>query len=427
MRRGLAVVPLAIVIGLSADSSAQPAGAAPPPPITLKPVRAGQAPPNPYSKKLVDRGKHLVLASGCNDCHTPRLFDPELGMPTFDWSRMLSGHPEGGPDPEGELGPGDNALTGATFTSFKLPFGTTYSVNLTPDLDTGTGTWTEKMFLNIFKKGRHLGGDSRPVYPPMPWDRYRTMPEQDLRAIFAYLRSIPPLRNMPATEKIPPPVVDFVISINEKKIALQKNPAAKLEKAPAGPRPPALALKPVHAGKSSGKKYAADLVKRGKAIVTAGACNVCHTPWVFDETLGVAAPDFTRMLSGHPEGGPDPQGRLGPHDAALFGPTFTSVALPFGVVYSKNLTPDLETGTGKWTEDQFLGVFRKARHPDGKTILPPMPWDMIRYRSDADLKAVFAYLQSIPPIRNVVAESKVPPPVVQVIEKANEIEVKRRR
>jgi hypothetical protein len=428
MRRVLAVTLLALGIGAPGVSSAQPAGAAAPPaPVALKPVRAGKAPPNPYSKKLVERGRMLVWSGGCNDCHTPRVFNPEIGMPSFDWSRLLSGHPEGAPEPEGELGPGDALLIGSTFTCFKLPFGTTYAVNLTPDIDTGTGSWTEKMFVDIFRKGRHLGGDSRPVYPPMPWDWYRAMPDQDLKAIFAYLRSIPPLRNMPATEKIPPPVVDFVISINQKIIALQKDPAAKVEKAPEGPRPPALALKPVQPGMAPGRKYPADLVAKGKKIVMSGPCNICHTPWVFNETFGVAAPDFTRMLSGHPEGAPDPQGKLGPRDVAIFGPTFTSMALPFGVVYAKNLTPDLETGIGKWTEEQFLAVFRKARHPDGRTILPPMPWDMIRYFSDADLRAVFAFLQSLPPIRNTVAESRVPPPVVQMIEKANEIEVQRRR
>jgi mono/diheme cytochrome c family protein len=427
MKRVLAAALLVFGIGAAGGASAQPAGAAPPAAITLKPVRKGQAPPYPYSKKLVDRGKMLVLSSGCNDCHTPWLFDPELGMPAPDWSRMLSGHPEGAPDPQGELGPGDIALIGPTFTSFKLPFGTTYSVNLTPDLDTGTGTWTEKMFLDIFRKGKHLGGDTRPVYPPMPWDFIRALPDRDLKAIFAYLRSIPPLRNMPATEKIPPPVTDMVIALNNKIIALQANPAAKVEKAPEGPRPPAVALKPVQAGKAPARKHSADLVARGKTIVTSGACNVCHTPWVFNETFGVAAPDFTRMLSGHPEGAPDPQGKGGPQDIALIGPTFTSFALPFGVVYAKNLTPDLETGTGKWTEEQFLAVFRKARHTDGRTILPPMPWGMIRHRSDADLRAVFAFLQSIPPIRNAVPDPKVPAPALQTIGRANEIMLTRER
>ena len=281
------------------------------------------------------------------------------------------------------------------------------------------------MFLDIFRKGRHLGGDGRPVYPPMPWESFRNLPERDLKAIFAYLRSIPPIRNMPATEKIPPPVSDMVAALNDKIIALQANPAAKLEKAPAGPRPPAFELAPVRAGKSSGRRYAADLVKKGAAIIASNACNHCHTPWVFNETLGVPAPDLSRMLSGHPQGAPDPQGKPGKEDIGLIGPTFTSFALPFGVVYAKNLTPDVETGSGRWTEAQFLAIFRNARHPDGRALVPPMPWMMFRHRSDADLKAVYAYLQSIPPIRNEVPDSRVPPPVLEAIERANGILVKR--
>jgi hypothetical protein len=429
MRRHLALILCSIGVASAVSIARTPVpegGAKPsPPPGLLKPVRKGEAPPNPYAKKLVERGTLLVMAGGCNDCHTPWHFDAELGMPAPDWTRMLSGHPEGAPDPEGALGPGDIALIGPTFTSFKLPFGTTYSVNLTPDIDTGTGTWTERMFIDIFHKGRHLGGNGRPVYPPMPWDFIRYLPDEDLKAIFAYLRSIPPLRNMPATEKVPPPVVDFVISINEKIISLQRNPAAKLPKAPEGPRPPAVTLEPVQAGKGPGRKFPADLVAKGKLIVLSGACNDCHTPWVFNETLGAPAPDWTRMLSGHPAGAPDPQGKVGPHDIALIGPTFTSFALPFGVVYAKNLTPDLETGTGKWTEEEFLAVFRKARHSDGRAILPPMPWAMFRNRSDADLRAVFAYLQSIPPIRSETPAPKVPAAVLDSIGRANEIMVRR--
>lgn len=190
--------------------------------------------------------------------------------------------------------------------------------------------------------------------------------------------------------------------------------------------PPPITLKPVRPGQAP-TPYSKKLVDRGKMLVFSQGCNDCHTPWVFNETFGVQAPDFTRMLSGHPEGAPDPQGKLGSQDIAIFGPMFTSASMPFGVVYAKNLTPDLETGTGKWTEEQFRAVFRKGRHPDGKTILPPMPWDMVRYLSDADLHAVFAFLQSLPPIRNAVPESKVPSPVVQMVERANELEVPKRR
>lgn len=234
--------------------------------------------------------------------------------------------------------------------------------------------------------------------------------------MFAYLRSIPPLRNLPPTEKVPPPVEGAIIAINEKIIALQKNPAAKLEAPKAGPPPsPPISLKPVVRGTSPKRAYAAEMVRKGRVIVMAGACNHCHTPWVYDPVLGVPAPDWTRLLSGHPEGAPDPQGKPGPQDIALIGPTFTSFRLPFGVTYGRNLTPDVETGLGKRTEEQFLAIFRKARHADGRALLPPMPWDMIRALPDADLRSVYAYLQSIPPIRNKVPDPKVPPPVLEMI------------
>ncbi|HEY3349416.1 MAG TPA: hypothetical protein VGM13_06560 [Thermoanaerobaculia bacterium] len=416
--RFLLYVSLAFGIASAGGANAQPQ--APPAAPALKSVRPGKAPPNPYSKKQIARGKLLVVSSGCNDCHTPWVLNPELGVPAPDWSRMLSGHPEGGPDPQGEVGPADIGLIGPTFTSFKLPFGITYSMNLTPDIDTGTGSWTEKMFIDIFRKGRHLGGDGRPVYPPMPWDSYRSRSDEDLRAIFAYLRSIPPLRNLPPTEKVPPPVEGAIIELNNKVIALQANPNAKLEAPKNGPPPPPpLALKPVVRGTAPKRTYSAETVKKGKTIVMAGACNHCHTPWVYDPVLGAPGPDWTRMLSGHPEGGPDPQGKPGPQDIALVGPTFTSFQLAIGTVYSKNLTPDVATGSGGWTEDKFLKIFRTARHPDGRVLLPPMPWDMIRALPDADLRAVFAYLQSIPPLRNQVPDAKVPPEVQKMLEGVN--------
>jgi hypothetical protein len=409
---------IALVLGFGSASALSAQPQAPPP--ALKPIRPGKAPANPYSKKQIARGRLLVISSGCNDCHTPWVFNPELGIPSPDWTRMLSGHPEGGPDPQGEIGPGDIGLIGPTFTSFKLPFGITYSVNLTPDIDTGTGSWTEKMFIDIFRKGRHLGGDGRPVYPPMPWDFIRFRSDADLKAMFAYLRSIPPLRNLPPTEKVPPPVEGAIVEMNDKIIALEANPNAKLEAPKHGPPPPPpLALKPVVAGKAPKRTYSAEMVKKGKLIVMAGACNDCHTPWVYNAVMGGPAPDWTRMLSGHPEGAPDPQGKPGPQDIALIGPTFTSFTLPFGVVYAKNLTPDVETGSGGWTEEKFLKIFRTARHPDGRVLLPPMPWDMIRILPDADLRAVFAYLQSIPPLRNEVPMSKVPPEAQKMLEGVN--------
>ncbi|HUO84797.1 MAG TPA: diheme cytochrome c-553 [Thermoanaerobaculia bacterium] len=160
--------------------------------------------------------------------------------------------------------------------------------------------------------------------------------------------------------------------------------------------------------------YADDPVRRGQYLVRIGSCNDCHTPWVFDQEIGVPRPDMTRMLSGHPKDAPDPQGTIGPGDMGLIGPTFTSFALPFGTVYSANLTPDPESGIGTWTEEMFLDIFRKGRHlgGDGRPVLPPMPWFWIRNMSDDDLKAVYAYLKSVPPIYNVVPSPKVPDEVL---------------
>lgn len=192
--------------GGDAPSPNSTAASVPPPaaePITdLGPVVLGTAPAHSYSEEQIRRGRYLVRIGSCNDCHTPWIFDAKLGMPRPDMSRELSGHPRGGPDPGGTVAPTDIGLIGPTFTSFALPFGTIYSINLTPDVDTGTGTWTEKMFVDIFRSGRHLGGDGRGVLPPMPWLWIRNLTDDDLVAIFAYLRSLPPIHNPPTEPRI---------------------------------------------------------------------------------------------------------------------------------------------------------------------------------------------------------------------------------
>jgi hypothetical protein len=200
-------------VATAAGAAAAEGGPPMPPPITLKPVREGSAPPNPYSEEQIERGRFLVSFGSCNDCHTPWTFDPSLGLPVPDMTRMLSGHPEGVPDSAGALGAGDAMLVGPTFTSFTLPFGTVYAMNLTPDLETGTGTWTEEMFVDIFRKGKHLGGNGRGVLPPMPWNWVRMASDEDLVAIFAYLRSVPPLVNNVPSANVPEPAIDQLTQI----------------------------------------------------------------------------------------------------------------------------------------------------------------------------------------------------------------------
>ena len=86
---------LSVLIVLAAGSAGVSRAQAPPPAPALKPVRPGKAPANPYTRKQIARGKLLVVSSGCNDCHTPWIVDPELGVPAPDWTRMLSGRPVG--------------------------------------------------------------------------------------------------------------------------------------------------------------------------------------------------------------------------------------------------------------------------------------------------------------------------------------------
>jgi hypothetical protein len=127
---------------------------------------------------------------------------------------MLSGHPHDAPDPQSELKPGDTMIVGPTFTSFRLPFGVVYAANLTPDVETGTGSWTEEMFVRAFRTAKHLGGTGRPVLPPMPWYSVATLSDADLKALFAYLRSIPPVRNGVPGVKVPDEVLPGIDHAN---------------------------------------------------------------------------------------------------------------------------------------------------------------------------------------------------------------------
>jgi hypothetical protein len=125
-----------------------------------------------------------------------------------------------------------------------------------------------------------------------------------------------------------------------------------------------------------------------------------------------AEPDMSRMLSGHPAGKtlPPPPDPRGPWIASTID-TFTAWAGPWGISYTRNLTPDKETGLGEWTEQQFVDTIRNGRHQGrGRELLPPMPWPVYRNLNDADLKAIFAYLQSIPPIKNAVPDPVIAPP-----------------
>src|SRR5499427_2134670 len=143
------------------------------------------------------RGKYLVNGIGCNDCHTPL----KMGAngPEPDMTRFLSGHPEqmGALPAAKPQGPWLWAGA-ATNTAFTGPWGVSYAANLTPDQNTGLGIWTEDMFVRAMRTGRHMG-TSREILPPMPWPAFRNASDSDLKAIYAYLRSIPAIKNQVPT------------------------------------------------------------------------------------------------------------------------------------------------------------------------------------------------------------------------------------
>jgi hypothetical protein len=165
------------------------------------PVKA-QAP----APSQVERGKYLVTLMVCNDCHTPLKMGPKGPEP--DMSRMLSGHPEGMVmPPSPKLAPDApwNWTGSATLTAFAGPWGISYAANLTPDPNTGLGIWSEEMFIKALRTGKHMG-QSRDILPPMPWQWFAQATDQDLKAIYAYLRTIPPVKNrVPDAVLAPPP------------------------------------------------------------------------------------------------------------------------------------------------------------------------------------------------------------------------------
>lgn len=148
------------------------------------------------SASLVKKGEYLVTITGCNDCHTPKKMGPkgpelieELllsgfqgknAIPEFDKERTQKGFVQMSPD----------------MTAAAGPWGVSFAANITPD-ETGIGSWTFEQFKTAITQGKYKGmANGRPLLPPMPWFNYTEMKDEDLRAIFAYLKSIKPVENV---------------------------------------------------------------------------------------------------------------------------------------------------------------------------------------------------------------------------------------
>ncbi|HXR84650.1 MAG TPA: c-type cytochrome [Hanamia sp.] len=147
-------------------------------------------------KNQIEYGKHLVTIVGCNDCHTPKKMTAMGPVP--DTSLLLSGHPAKLPFPDvnrKEIESKGLAVT-SDLTAWAGPWGISYADNLTPD-PTGVGSWTKEQFFTAIREGKWKGmKNNRELLPPMPWQEFSKMTDNELSAIFAYLQSIKPIQNI---------------------------------------------------------------------------------------------------------------------------------------------------------------------------------------------------------------------------------------
>ena len=201
MKRTLLVIGGAVgvtVSALLACNSAQD------PSARTEGLNASQTPPDarPTEAELVARGHYLVTIMGCNDCHSPKVMTPH--GPDTDSAHMLSGHPAKLPlaaiDKKAAK---DWMLFHPDLTAFVGPWGVSFAANLTSDAS-GIGNWTEEQFFRAIRQGKSKGLEGgRPLLPPMPWQQYRNATDDDLSAIFHYLKSTKPVENV-VPAPIPP-------------------------------------------------------------------------------------------------------------------------------------------------------------------------------------------------------------------------------
>jgi hypothetical protein len=181
----VAVILIASVVGLSFRNKTEP-----------KPTDGKQ------DENLIKRGEYLVNVIGCDDCHSPKKMGPNGPEPDMD--RRFSGHPANMPVSKVDQEQLKSwLLFNQTLTAFVGPWGVSFAANITSD-QTGIGSWTEQQFFKAMREGKYKGLDNtRPLLPPMPWFNFRKATDDDLRAIFAYLKSTKPVANV-APSAIPP-------------------------------------------------------------------------------------------------------------------------------------------------------------------------------------------------------------------------------
>jgi hypothetical protein len=142
-------------------------------------------------------GQHIVAIAGCGDCHTPKSMSAAGPQPNMELA--LSGHPANVPPPNVDRKQMESRGLAVTndLTAWVGPWGISYAANLTSDSTTGIGNWSEEQFITCLRKGKYMGLEkARDLLPPMPWQDFKNMTDDELKAVFAYLKSTKPIHNI---------------------------------------------------------------------------------------------------------------------------------------------------------------------------------------------------------------------------------------
>jgi hypothetical protein len=279
-------------------------------------------------KKVLARGEYLVTkVTPCLDCHSKRDFSKYSGPVVM----------------------GTEGMGGYDFSEEVVGFpGHLYARNITPDPETGIGTWTDDEILRAMTQGISKNGDT--LFPLMPYANFNHMAKSDLLSIIAYIKTLKPIKNKVPARALPMPMSAVY---------------------------PAQALQP--SVDSNMIPPESDKVHYGQYLVNAGVCIDCHTPM---DQKGEYI--FSKMFGG------------GFH-----------FKLGNQMINTANITPDSATGIGAWSEERFLNKFLPYREEknynyDPSTQNTVMPVTVYAGMKDEDLKAIYAFLRTLKPINNMV-------------------------
>jgi mono/diheme cytochrome c family protein len=248
----------------------------------------------------------------------------------------------------GPIKEGTEGMGGFPFDSkFGIP-GVVYARNITQDTVNGIGKWTDEEIARTITTGISRNGDS--LFPIMPYPNYNLMSKEDVYSIIAYLRTLKPSNNKVPTRNLLIPM----------SVAYPPLRSSSLE--------------------NNVKPDVSDMVKYGDYVTNIAACMNCHTQMEKGQFV------MPKLFAG---------GFL--FDMGSF------------KVNSANITPDSLTGIGKWTETMFLEKFKNYRDPSTYTANPGknnsmMPWAIYAHLDDFDIKAIYRYLRTIPPVNNVIVK-----------------------